>query len=115
MLSCRVVATDSRGLQTSVLERGRLCILAPLGPPTPATSSALSPVSRPKPIVHPHRLDAALHRAGTHLDIPRPREIIPKLVKATGHDPIRRIKRLFDAVAVVDVDIDVQHAGVMAE
>lgn len=53
--------------------------------------------------------------APTHLDIPRPREIIPKLVKTTGHDPVRGVERLLDAIAVVDIDIDVEHSRVMAE
>jgi hypothetical protein len=50
----------------------------------------------------------------THLDVSRPRKVIPKLMETARHDPIRRIERLFHAVAVMDVDVDVENSWMMA-
>lgn len=42
-------------------------------------------------------------------------EKVAKLVERGGHDAVGGVKGLFDAVAVVDVDVDVEDAGVVAE
>jgi len=39
-------------------------------------------------------------------------EEIPVLVERNGHDPVRRVERLLDAITVVDVYIDVKHPAV---
>ena len=44
-----------------------------------------------------------------------PREELAVLVEGVGHDAVGRPERLLDAVAVVAVDIDVEHAGDGAE
>jgi hypothetical protein len=41
---------------------------------------------------------------------PCTREKVTVLVKRDGHHSVGQIKGLFDSVAVVDVDVDVQHA-----
>lgn len=40
---------------------------------------------------------------------------IAVLVERHGHDAVGEVKRLLDAVAVVHVDVDVQHAGMVLE
>ena len=42
--------------------------------------------------------------------LPRPGKELPKLMQRKRHDPISRIERLLDPVAVVAVDVDVEHA-----
>lgn len=37
------------------------------------------------------------------------REILAVFVEGYRHDSIRRVKGFFDAVAVVDIDVDVEH------
>ena len=51
----------------------------------------------------------------TYLDIPRPWKVISKLVKTARHDPICRIERLLNAIAVMNIDVDVEHTRMMAE
>lgn len=36
-------------------------------------------------------------------------------MEADGHDPVRVVEGLFDSITVVDVDVEVQDAGVHAE
>lgn len=43
-----------------------------------------------------------------------PREEVAKLVKRRGHDPIRRVERLLDSITVMNVDVDIQHARMVA-
>jgi hypothetical protein len=50
----------------------------------------------------------------THLDVPRSREVISKLVETRRHHPVRRVERFFHPVPVMNVDIDVEHSGVMS-
>lgn len=50
----------------------------------------------------------------THFDVPRPRKVIPKLVETARHDPVRRIERLFYAIAVVDINVDIEDPWMMA-
>jgi hypothetical protein len=42
----------------------------------------------------------------------RSREEISELVERGGHDAVGGVERFFDSVAVVDVDVDVENAGV---
>ena len=42
-------------------------------------------------------------------------EVLAVLVEGHGHDAVSRVDRLLDAVAVVNVNIDVQHALVISE
>ncbi len=46
----------------------------------------------------------------THPPITRAREILPKLVKRACHDTVSRVERFFDAITVMDVNVNVQHA-----
>ncbi len=45
----------------------------------------------------------------THPEVSSTREVLPVLVEGDGHDAVRRVERLLDAVPVVNIDIDVQH------
>jgi hypothetical protein len=45
----------------------------------------------------------------------RPGEKVAELVKRDAHDAVRREEGLLDAVAVVDVDVDLEHARVVLE
>lgn len=49
------------------------------------------------------------------LDVAGPREEVAVLVQAEGHDTVGAVEGLLDAVAVMDVDVDVQDAGVHLE
>lgn len=49
------------------------------------------------------------------LEVPRPGEELAVLVERAGHHPVGRVEGLLDAVAVVDVDVDVQDAGVVPQ
>eukprot|EP00624_Nannochloropsis_granulata_P004061 evm.model.NODE_30402_length_3421_cov_4.555686.1 len=49
------------------------------------------------------------------LDVSRTREEIAVLMKRHRHDPIGAVERLLHAVAVVDVYINVQDAGMVLE
>ena len=49
-------------------------------------------------------------KIGTDPEISCAREVFSVLVERGRHDAVRRVERFLDAVAVVDVDIDVQHA-----
>lgn len=42
-------------------------------------------------------------------------EVVAVLVEGHGHDAVRQVKGLLDAVAVVNVDVDVQNPGVVPE
>ena len=42
-------------------------------------------------------------------------EVLSVLVERERHDAVRRVKRLLHAVAVVNVDVDVQHPLVVPE
>jgi hypothetical protein len=42
-----------------------------------------------------------------------PWEKLSVLVKAGGHDSIRRVKRLLDPVSMVDVNVNVEHSLVI--
>jgi len=42
-------------------------------------------------------------------------EKIPVFVKGDGHDSIGAVESFLDAIAVVDVNVDVEHAGVVLE
>lgn len=55
------------------------------------------------------------NRTITHSEITRSREVLAVLVERHRHDPIRRVERLLDAVAVVNVDVDVKNALVVLE
>ena len=46
----------------------------------------------------------------THSEISGAGEVLAVLVEGDGHDPVGGVEGLFDAIAVVNVDIDVQHA-----
>lgn len=50
----------------------------------------------------------------THPEFPCSREELTVLVKADRHDPVRGVERFFHAVAVVNIDIDIQHAIVIS-
>lgn len=52
---------------------------------------------------------------GPHLvHVTRSREeVVPILVEGHGHDSVRQVKGLLDAVSVVNVDVDVQNSGVV--
>ena len=55
----------------------------------------------------------ALALAVAHIrDIARAREEIAEFVEGHRHHAIRGVKGLLDAIAVVDIDIDVQNAGI---
>lgn len=43
------------------------------------------------------------------------REVLPVLMEGHGHHPIRGVEGLLDAVAVVHVDVHVQHALVVLQ
>jgi hypothetical protein len=58
---------------------------------------------------HVDRVALALLVA-TVLHIARAREVLAELVKGAGHHAAGGVEGLLDAVAVVDVDVDVQHA-----
>ena len=49
------------------------------------------------------------------LDVARAREVLAELVEGDGHHAVGGVEGLLDAVAVVDVDVDVQHALVVLE
>ena len=49
------------------------------------------------------------------LDVARAREEVAELVQRAGHHAVRRAERLLDAVAVMDVDVDVEDALVYTE
>lgn len=55
-----------------------------------------------------HRVKLSLIDANV-LQMSSPGKIVLKLVKRAGHDPVGQIKSLFDPVAVMDIDIDVQN------
>lgn len=42
-------------------------------------------------------------------------EVVTVFVKGHGHDAVCQVKGLLDAVAVVDIDVDVQNPGVVPE
>ena len=48
-------------------------------------------------------------------DVAGAREVLAELVEADGHDAVGRVEGLLDAVAVVDVDVDVEDALVLLE
>lgn len=37
------------------------------------------------------------------------------LVKGASHDPVRRVKSLFDAISVMDVDVDVEYTRMVTQ
>lgn len=43
------------------------------------------------------------------------REVVLEFVEGAGHDSVGQVERFFNSVAVVDVDVDVQHALVGLE
>ena len=45
----------------------------------------------------------------------RAREVFAKFVKRARHDAVSRVERFFDAVTVVAIDVDIQHAGIYAQ
>lgn len=50
----------------------------------------------------------------TYTQLTSPREVFSVLVEADSHDPIGRIKCLFNTVSMVDVNVDVEHAVVIS-
>jgi hypothetical protein len=50
----------------------------------------------------------------THSQVARAREELAIFVKADGHDAVRGVERLLNAVTMVDVDVNVNHAGVIS-
>ena len=51
----------------------------------------------------------------TILELASSREVGAVLVKAARHDSVRTVEGLLDAIAVVAVNIDVEHTGENAE
>lgn len=49
------------------------------------------------------------------LEVARSREELAVLVERGGHDAVGGVERFFDSVAMVDVDVDVEDARVVAE
>ena len=47
------------------------------------------------------------------IEVARAREVLPELMEGRRKDAIRGVERLLHAVAVVDVDVDVEHALVV--
>jgi hypothetical protein len=50
-----------------------------------------------------------------HLDAACAWEIVTKLVKGDCHDAISGVKGLFHSVSVMNIDINVQHSGVVSK
>lgn len=44
------------------------------------------------------------------IDMSCSREVVLEFVEGAGHDSVGQVERFFNSVAVVDVDVDVQHA-----
>ena len=68
------------------------------GPPPPAAARA-----------HGRSIDQP------HLNVARAGKKVPVLVERHRHDPIRHVERFLDAVAVVDINVNIQHARVVLE
>mmetsp|Transcript_13840 Transcript_13840/g.20391 ORF Transcript_13840/g.20391 Transcript_13840/m.20391 type:complete len:270 (-) Transcript_13840:71-880(-) len=49
------------------------------------------------------------------LDVAGAGEVLPELVEADGHHPVRGVERLLHAIPVVDVDVQVHHPLVLLE
>lgn len=43
------------------------------------------------------------------LDVASPREVLAELVERDGEDSVRSVESFLDAIAVVNIDVDVQH------
>lgn len=52
--------------------------------------------------------------ARANLPVSCAREILAKLVERRCHNPVSCVKRLLNAVAVVNIDVDVQHPLVLS-
>lgn len=53
-----------------------------------------------------------MHMSHTHthyLEVPRPRKVLPVLVEGDRHDSVCGIERLFYTVAMVNVNVNVEH------
>ncbi len=46
----------------------------------------------------------------THLNVASSWEVLPELVEGRGHNAVRGVKRFFNTIAVVNVDINIQNA-----
>ena len=62
-------------------------------------------------VISAARCVAKVTRARACLYVARAGEVFAELVEGDGHHAVRRVEGFLDAVAVVDVDVDVQHAG----
>lgn len=70
------------------------------------------------PILQRHIQRIVLPGPTTHIvPVPRPREevVLVILVERERHDPIRREEGLLDAIAVVHVNVDIEHSRVHAQ
>ena len=61
-------------------------------------------------VISAARCVAKVTRARACLYVTRAGEVFAELVEGDGHDAVRRVEGFLDAVALVDVDVDVQHA-----
>lgn len=70
----------------------------------------MSPAGKqPGVLTNPRRSE---HEPGAALTCSR-EEVVPVLVEGHGHDSVRQVEGLLDPVAMVNVDVDVQNAGVV--
>jgi hypothetical protein len=51
---------------------------------------------------------------GAHPQITGTRKVLAILVKAHRHDPVSGVKRLFNSITVMNIDVNVQYTGVIA-